>query len=112
MRVAADELGEKNIRVNAVGPGLTNTDATAGMFANAGLMERFLDQQPLRRGGTAPDQAQAIRFLVGPESSWITGQCLTVDGGNTLRSFPDCRDVAESIIGSEIFAATDRGEVV
>lgn len=112
VRVAADELGEKNIRVNAVGPGLTRTDATAGMFANAALMERFLDQQPLRRGGEAIDQARAIRFLVGPESSWITGQCLTVDGGNTLRSFPDCKDVAKSIIGDAIFAAADRGEAV
>jgi NAD(P)-dependent dehydrogenase (short-subunit alcohol dehydrogenase family) len=112
VRVAADELGEKNIRVNAVGPGLTRTDATAGMFANAALMERFLAQQPLRRGGEAVDQARAIRFLAGPESSWITGQCLTVDGGHTLRAFPDCKDVAMSIIGEEIFAAADRGEAV
>jgi enoyl-[acyl-carrier-protein] reductase (NADH) len=82
------------------------------MFANTALLDRFLDQQPLRRGGEAIDQAQAIRFLVGPESSWITGQCLTVDGGNTLRSFPDSKDMALSILGPEIFAATDRGEVI
>jgi NAD(P)-dependent dehydrogenase (short-subunit alcohol dehydrogenase family) len=112
VRVAADELGEKNIRVNAVGPGLTRTDATAGMFGNAALLDRFLAQQPLRRGGEALDQAQAIRFLVGPESSWITGQCLTVDGGNTLRSFPDCTDMARSILGDGIFATVDRGEAV
>ena len=111
VRVAADELGEKNIRVNAVGPGLTRTDATEGMFANEALIERFLDQQPLRRTGEPLDQARAIRFLVGPESSWITGQCLTVDGGHTLRSFPDCRDVAASIVGAEVFAAADRGEI-
>ena len=111
VRVAADELGEKNIRVNAVGPGLTRTDATEGMFANEALIERFLDQQPLRRAGAPLDQARAIRFLVGPESSWITGQCLTVDGGHTLRSFPDCRDVAASIVGAEVFDAADRGEI-
>jgi NAD(P)-dependent dehydrogenase (short-subunit alcohol dehydrogenase family) len=112
VRVAADELGEKNIRVNAVGPGLTRTDATEGMFANSALVERFLAQQPLRRAGEAIDQARAIRFLAGPESTWITGQCLTVDGGNTLRSFPDCKDVAMSILGPEVFAAADRGEAV
>jgi len=112
VRVAADELGAKNIRVNAVGPGLTRTDATEGMFANTALIERFLAQQPLHRAGEAVDQARAIRFLAGPESSWITGQCLTVDGGHTLRSFPDCRDVAMSILGEEVFAAADRGEVI
>jgi NAD(P)-dependent dehydrogenase (short-subunit alcohol dehydrogenase family) len=112
VRVAADELGAKNIRVNAVGPGLTRTDATEGMFANTALIERFLAQQPLHRAGEAVDQARAIRFLAGPESSWITGQCLTVDGGHTLRSFPDCKDVAVSILGEAIFTATDRGEVV
>jgi len=110
VRVAADELGEKNIRVNAVCPGLTHTDATAAMFANPALIDRFLDQQPLRRPGQPLDQAQAIRFLVGPESSWVTGQCLRVDGGHTLRAFPEVRDVVSAILGEEVFAKIDRGE--
>jgi NAD(P)-dependent dehydrogenase (short-subunit alcohol dehydrogenase family) len=112
VRVAADELGEKNIRVNAVCPGLTKSDSTGGMFANQALIDRFLDQQPLRRPGEADDQARAVRFLVGPESSWITGQCLIVDGGHTLRAFPDMKDIVASIIGEEVFAAIDRGEAV
>jgi hypothetical protein len=41
------------------------------------------------RSGEVDDIAQALRFLAGPESSWITGQHLTVDGGHTLRAFPD-----------------------
>ena len=112
VRVAADELGEKNIRVNAVCPGLTRSDSTGGMFDNKALIDRFLDQQPLRRPGEADDQARAVRFLVGPESSWVTGQCLAVDGGHTLRAFPDMKDIVSAIVGENVFAAIDRGEVV
>ena len=49
----------------------------------------FLAQQPLARHGEPDDIAQAVRYFAGPESSWGTGQLLTVDGGNTLRSFID-----------------------
>jgi NAD(P)-dependent dehydrogenase (short-subunit alcohol dehydrogenase family) len=52
-------------------------------------MRQFLDNQPLSRHGEADDQAQAVRYFAGPESGWVTGQLLTVDGGNTLRSFID-----------------------
>ena len=89
--VAADELGEKGIRVNSVRPGLTRTESTAGIFANQALLSRFLEQQAIPRGGEAVDIGAAIRFLAGPESSWITGQHLTVDGGHTLRAMPDMR---------------------
>jgi NAD(P)-dependent dehydrogenase (short-subunit alcohol dehydrogenase family) len=91
VRVAADELGEYGIRVNSVRPGLTETPATAGTFAYADLLSDFLDGQPLRRRGQVEDVAQAVRYLAGPESSWVTGQTLAVDGGHTLRSFVDYR---------------------
>jgi NAD(P)-dependent dehydrogenase (short-subunit alcohol dehydrogenase family) len=94
--VAADELGEKGIRVNSVRPGLTRTESTAGIFANPTLVERFLEQQAIPRGGEAVDIAAAIRFLAGPEASWITGQHLTVDGGHTLRAMPDMRPPARA----------------
>jgi len=45
--------------------------------------------QPIGRHGEPDDIAQAVRYLAGPESSWVTGQLLTVDGGHTLRSFVD-----------------------
>jgi NAD(P)-dependent dehydrogenase (short-subunit alcohol dehydrogenase family) len=88
VRCAAEELGEHRVRVNAVRPGFTRTDATTGMFANAG----------------------AIRYFCGPESSWTTGQCLTVDGGTSLRRFPDLTEWYRSRIGDEIDRAA-RGEV-
>jgi NAD(P)-dependent dehydrogenase (short-subunit alcohol dehydrogenase family) len=87
VRVAADELGEHGIRVNSVRPGLTRTPTTAGAFQNEQMVSAFLAGQPLARPGEADDIAQAIRYLAGPESSWVTGQHLAVDGGHTLRSF-------------------------
>ncbi|TMK54513.1 MAG: SDR family oxidoreductase, partial [Actinobacteria bacterium] len=93
VRVAADELGERGIRVNSVRPGLTRTEATARMFAHSSITERFLQLQPLPRLGDPNDVAAAIRYLAGPESSWVTGQHLAVDGGHTLRAFPDMSDL-------------------
>jgi NAD(P)-dependent dehydrogenase (short-subunit alcohol dehydrogenase family) len=89
--VAADELGERGIRVNSVRPGLTLTGSTTRVFENEELVGRFLDQQAIRRSGQPDDIAQAIRYFAGPESSWTTGQHLTVDGGHTLRAMPDMR---------------------
>ncbi len=89
VRVAADELGPLGVRVNSVQPGLTQTAATEGMFRNPKMMDAFLAEQPIQRHGQPDDIAQAVRYFAGPESSWVTGQTLTVDGGNTLRSFID-----------------------
>jgi len=94
--VAADELGERGVRVNSVRPGLTRTGSTPRNFENEALLSRFLDNQAIARGGEAVDVAAAIRFLVGPESSFVTGQHLAVDGGHTLRAMPDMRPAASS----------------
>ncbi len=94
VRVAADELGARGIRVNSVRPGLTRTASTAGMFANPSVTARFLELQPIARGGEPDDVAHAIRYLAGPESAWVTGQHVAVDGGHTLRAFPDLGDLA------------------
>jgi NAD(P)-dependent dehydrogenase (short-subunit alcohol dehydrogenase family) len=112
VRVAADEVGEHGIRINAVRPGLTRTGATDSMFAMRPLIEKFLDEQPIRREGESEDIARAIRFLAGDESSWVTGQCLTVDGGHTIRKFPRLEDVARSVTGVAVFDAIERGEIV
>jgi enoyl-[acyl-carrier-protein] reductase (NADH) len=78
----------------------------------AALLDRFLEQQPLARRGEAEDQGQLVRFLAGPESSWVTGQSITVDGGHTLRRFPDMEDVAKQVVGEPRYAALQRGEDV
>ncbi|MBX6391263.1 MAG: SDR family oxidoreductase, partial [Frankia sp.] len=93
VRVAADELGERGIRVNAVRPGLTRTASTTGMTSNEAVRAAFIANQPLPRHGEPEDIAAAVRYLAGPESSWVTGQHITVDGGHTLRSFPELMSV-------------------
>jgi len=111
VRVAADELGEHRVRVNAVRPGLTKTGTTESLFADAELHGRFLAEQPLARGGEPLDIAQAVRFFAGPESGWCTGQCLTVDGGNTIRRFPDISDVTRAVVGEKVWDGVRRGEL-
>ena len=53
------------------------------------LLDHYLANMPLGRVGTVNDVAEAVRFLAGPESSWITGACLPIDGGHHLRSGAD-----------------------
>lgn len=95
VRVAADELGELGVRVNCVRPGMTRTDTTAGAFKNEAMMAEFLAGQAIPRHGEVDDIAQAVRYLAGPESSWVTGQAITVDGGHTLRAFIDYAKVLD-----------------
>ena len=89
VRNAADELGAANIRVNAVRPGLVPTDLAAGLTMNEGIVNDYLEQMPISRLGTVEDIAAGVRYLCGPESGWVTGQCLAIDGGHTLRRGPD-----------------------
>lgn len=102
VRCAADELGQHRIRVNAVRPGLTRTDATVGMFADEPTVAAYMEQQPLARDGESEDIAGAIHYFVGPDSSWTTGQCLTVDGGCSLRRFPDLTPLHQKRLGEEL----------
>jgi NAD(P)-dependent dehydrogenase (short-subunit alcohol dehydrogenase family) len=89
VQVAADELGAQGIRVNGVRPGLTKREAVSPIFGDVVLMDTIVKGTPLGRTGVPDDTAAMVRFLAGPESSWITGQCLTIDGGSTLRGGSD-----------------------
>ncbi|MEQ8859680.1 MAG: SDR family oxidoreductase [Pseudomonadales bacterium] len=89
VRNTADELAAANVRVNSVCPGLVDTEIAAGLFATDAVFESYIDNIPLARTGVPEDVANAVRFLCGPEASWITGTVLSVDGGHHLRRGPD-----------------------
>jgi NAD(P)-dependent dehydrogenase (short-subunit alcohol dehydrogenase family) len=82
---AAEEWGAQGIRVNVVQPGIVADELMAPITAGGKLLDDYHEQMPLHRVGEVDDIAKAVRFLVGPESSWITGVCLAVDGGHHLR---------------------------
>ena len=87
-KAMALELGPENILVNAIAPGSILTQGTEQLFyGDDGLfkdsVQRLLDHIPLGRPGTPEEIAHAALFLVAPESSYINGHCLTVDGGWT-----------------------------
>jgi NAD(P)-dependent dehydrogenase (short-subunit alcohol dehydrogenase family) len=89
VRVAADELGPRRIRVNAVRPGLTPTDMSTALMRDDAVRADYLAQMPLGRVGTVDDIAAGVRYLVGPEAAWVTGQVFAIDGGHTLRRGPN-----------------------
>lgn len=109
IRTAADELASANIRVNAIRPGMTRTDATGQMFDAPEVIGKFIDQIPLGRGGEPADIAAGVRFLAGPESGWVTGQSFAVDGGHELRRNPDLTAMVGMIYGEEALAAVKAG---
>lgn len=86
MRNAADEYGARNIRFNAIRPGLIATEMIAvGMPEGSRIYKDYMENTPMAAAGQPEDVAELARFLIGPESRWITGQCINVDGGNSLR---------------------------
>lgn len=109
IRTAADELASANIRVNAIRPGMTRTEATGQMFDAPEVIGKFIDQIPLGRGGEPADIAAGVRFLAGPESGWVTGQSFAVDGGHELRRNPDLIAMVGMIYGEEALAAVKAG---
>ena len=88
-KVAALELGRHQVRVNAIGPGLIHTPATAGMTALPGLEEAFIAEAPLGRAGEPEDIAKLTVFLASDDSSLMTGQTLYADGGASLKKYPE-----------------------
>jgi 3-oxoacyl-[acyl-carrier protein] reductase len=78
-KALAQEMGGRNITVNAVAPGFIATDMTAGLPEE--VKARMLSGVPLRRMGTPEDVAAAVKFLTSEEASYITGHVLDVNGG-------------------------------
>ncbi len=78
-KALAQELGGRNITVNAVAPGFIETDMTKALPAE--VREKMLASVPLKRPGTPEDVAKAVRFLASDDAAYITGVVLQVNGG-------------------------------
>jgi len=78
-RALARELGPMGIRVNAVAPGLIETEMIAAMKPE--LVDKVVQSSSLGRIGRAEEVADVVAFLASDRASYITGQCLVVDGG-------------------------------
>ncbi len=81
-RALAAELAPR-IRVNAVAPSLTRTPLAEPLTRNEAMAKGIAKLHPLPRLGEPDDIAAMAAFLLGPESGWITGQVLAVDGGRS-----------------------------
>lgn len=81
-RSLATELGPRNIRVNAINPGMIDTEGfRAAGIDESDMRKQYEAQVPLRRIGRPDDIATAAVFLASPDASWITGETLYVTGG-------------------------------
>ena len=87
VRVAADELGQHKIRVNAVQPGLTQNGRNADMIKDGPYTEIFDALTPLGPYGLPEDFGPMVTMLLSSETRWITGQVFAIDGGMTLRAY-------------------------
>ncbi|GAB4142549.1 MAG: 3-oxoacyl-ACP reductase FabG [Sphingomonadales bacterium] len=88
VRVAANELGEKGIRVNSIAPGFMRSEMTEGYFAIPTLQGAFEREIPLGRLGVVEDIAATALFLLSDDSRSTTGQLIDVTSGQSLRRTP------------------------
>lgn len=100
-RCAADELGEKSIRVNSVLPGVVKTPMAAALSEIPISREEYLSLMPISRIGEPEDVGRLVAFLLSDDASWITGQLIGVDGGHTIRKGPNLVPLFKQAMSSE-----------
>lgn len=100
-QVAALELGPRGIRVNAVAPGFVHTPLTEGAAAIPGVVEEYVENTALGRPGTPEDVAAAVVFLCSPQSSWMTGEILDLNGGAHLKRYPNIHEHLTKLMGPQ-----------
>lgn len=97
-RCAADELGEHGIRVNAIMPGVVDTELASFLVGSEVSRDEYLRLMPISRIGKPEDVGNLVAFLLSDEASWITGQSVPVDGGHTIRKGPDLRPLFRQVL--------------
>lgn len=102
MRNAADEYGGANIRFNAIRPGFIATEIMEGIPRDGEVYDSYIENTPMADVGQPEDVGHLARFLIGPESRWITGQCINIDGGHSLRRGPYFGSFIEPVLGRDV----------
>jgi NAD(P)-dependent dehydrogenase (short-subunit alcohol dehydrogenase family) len=102
MRNAADEYGPQKVRFNAIRPGFIATELMAGLPRDSLVYDSYIENTPMADVGEPEDVGNLCRFLIGPESRWITGTAINVDGGHSLRRGPDFTQFAEAMHGRDV----------
>ncbi|MCP3167290.1 SDR family oxidoreductase [Myxococcus sp. QH3KD-4-1] len=93
-KVAASELGRHGIRVNVVAPGVIRTPLAESVGLIEVMGQEFLARTPLGKAcGMPADVAGVVSFLCGEDAAWITGETISVDGGNHIRGLHSYWDV-------------------
>jgi NAD(P)-dependent dehydrogenase (short-subunit alcohol dehydrogenase family) len=82
-RQLATELGPHGIRVNAVAPSIVKTEFAAALWGNEEISRRALERNPIGRFATADEVASTIAFLVSDAASYVNGEVLPIDGGES-----------------------------
>ena len=106
IRNAADEYGPRSLRFNAIRPGFILTELMAPIPKDGPVYQSYIENTPMHDVGEPADVGALCRFLVGPESRWITGQTINVDGGHSLRRGPNFAQFAEALVGADALAWT------
>jgi NAD(P)-dependent dehydrogenase (short-subunit alcohol dehydrogenase family) len=102
MRNAADEYGPTRIRFNAIRPGFISTEIMEGVPRDSEVYASYIENTPMQDVGEPEDVAALARFLIGPDSRWITGQVINVDGGHSLRRGPDFSSFLVPALGWDV----------
>ena len=97
-RIAAVELAPSGVTVNVIRPGLV---VVSRQNLPAEIADDFVSSIPLGRLGAPDDICGLARFLVGPEARWVTGQVISIDGGQTLSRAFDATPWVEPVYGAD-----------
>jgi NAD(P)-dependent dehydrogenase (short-subunit alcohol dehydrogenase family) len=89
MQNAALELGSHGIRANAIGPGLVETPLSAPLWQTEAIRDAFIAETPMGRYAKPEEIAELALYLAGDASGFVTGQTIYIDGGQSLKKYPE-----------------------